>query len=86
MQSPVARGFARLVAVHEAADACNAATWSVSQTLSMLNAANEYAEIHAGTPLDDLREYMDSYLESCFPDVSDELREQVVMRACRGAA
>ena len=62
---------------------CDAAAWSVKETLDMVAAADSYADLHAGTPRDKLREHMDCYLESCYPDAEDELREQIVTRACR---
>ena len=83
MQSPVAQSFARLTTAYEAAGVCDAAAWSVKETLGMVAAADSYADLHAGTPRDKLREYMDCYLESCYPDAEDELREQIVTRACR---
>ena len=83
MASPVALAFAGLAAADEAARVCNAATWELDDTAAMLSEARDYVEKHEGSPRADLREYLDCWIESNWPDASEELREQVVARAFR---
>ena len=84
MQSPLALAVRSACAADEADIAVQAAAWFCDDTAALLRDAEVLAETWRHLGADEQREQVDAHLESGWPDVPEELREQIVSRVCAG--
>lgn len=84
MQSPLALAVRSACAADEAGIAIEAAAWCCDDTDALLADAEALAETWSHLGAHAQREQVDAHLESGWPGVPEELREQIVSRVCAG--